>query len=320
MSQLSAELSDFKHWYLLGLQLNISKDILDCIEQTHGTKVRQCIEMIQHWLSNTKTPTWGTVHEALQNIGENALAARIANKYDIQTSSSCEGNPKSEQSTSSISEEMSLVSMSNVCRVDSTSEESLRSETSSNVVEERSIVPGLKQSDHRKGKSTSAAKSKHLQIITREKWRISTCFATIIDRITILLEKHVSRDELVRFLRFQCHPLCPGKLYVDQRILQDCSSISDIMGSLVPDYINYMETGLLEAIVERFEVEQAQKLLQKYLDCYPHLRQLSDMPDPVPDERLDLTRRKRLRAKCDGDFERLLKDKDPQSLGKLPHV
>ena len=150
MSQLSAELSDFKHWYLLGLQLNISKDILDCIEQTHGTKVRQCIEMIQHWLSNTKTPTWGTVHEALQNIGENALAARIANKYDIQTSSSCEGNPKSEQSTSSISKEMSLASMSNVCRVDSTSEESLRSETSSNVVEERSIVPGLKQSDHRK--------------------------------------------------------------------------------------------------------------------------------------------------------------------------
>ena len=75
------------------------------------------------------------------------------------------------------------------------------------------------------------------------------------------------------------------------------------MGSLVPDYINYMETGLLEAIVERFEVEQAQKLLQKYLDYYPHLRQLSDMPDPVPDERLDLTRRKRLRAKCDGDFE-----------------
>jgi len=64
-----------------------------------------------------------------------------------------------------------------------------------------------------------------------------------------------------------------------------------------------LETGLLEAILESFQVEEAQNLLQEYHDRYPHLRQLSDMRDPVPDERLDLTRRKRLRAKCDGDFE-----------------
>ena len=61
-----------------------------------------------------------------------------------------------------------------------------------------------------------------------------------------------------------------------------------------------METGLLEAIVK---VEEAQRLLQECHDRYPHLRQLSDMPDPVPDERLDLTRRKRLRAKYDGDLK-----------------
>jgi len=81
LSQLSAELKEFKHWYLLGLQLNITKDTLDSIEQLHDNKVRRCIEMIQHWMNNSKTPTWETVHEALRNIGESVLAAKIADKY-----------------------------------------------------------------------------------------------------------------------------------------------------------------------------------------------------------------------------------------------
>jgi len=124
-----------------------------------------------------------------------------------------------------------------------------------------------------------------------------------MDRITEILEVLVKLQALLRFLRFHCHPLNPEMLYVDRYILHHAHSVSEVMESLVPDYINYMETGFLEAIVESFEVEEAQKLLQEYHDRYPHLRQLSDMPDPVPDERLDLTKRKRLRAKCDGDFE-----------------
>ena len=42
---------------------------------------------------------------------------------------------------------------------------------------------------------------------------------------------------------------------------------------------------------------------REYNDRYPHIRQLSNMPNPVPDERLDLIRCKILRVKCDGDFE-----------------
>ena len=144
---------------------------------------------------------------------------------------------------------------------------------------------------------------KHLQILAREQWRVSAYFETVMWRITKILAQHVELEDLVSFLQFQCHPLNPEALYVDKHILQHISSVSEVIKSLVPDYINYMETGLLEAIVESFEVEEAQKLLQEYHDRYPHLRQLSDMPDPVPDERLDLTRRKRLRVKCDSDFE-----------------
>ena len=86
LSQLSAELRDFENWYLLGLQLNISKNTLDSIEKLPNTKVRQCIEMIQHWINKCQNPQWGTVHEALRNIGESVLAAEIAEKYHVQSS------------------------------------------------------------------------------------------------------------------------------------------------------------------------------------------------------------------------------------------
>ena len=306
MSQLSAELIDFKHWYLLGLQLNVSKDILDSIEQTHDTKVRQCIEMIQHWINSSKSPTWETVLGALRNIGENVLAARLAHKYSIQPSDSSGGNPKPEHCTRSTSEEMPPMPLSGVYEIGSTSEEHLKSEHYSvvgGVSEEMSVVPTSEQSSSSSSIKKRAAKSKHLQFITREQQRVCAYFATVMMRISKLLAEHVKLEDLVSFLHFHCHPLCPEALYVDKQILQHLSSVSQVIESLVPDYINYMETAFLEDIVDSFEVLEAQKLLQGYHDRYPHLRQLSDMPDPIPDERLDLTRRKRLRAKCDGDFE-----------------
>ena len=278
LSQLSAELKDFGNWYLLGLQLNISKDTLDSIEKLHETKMRQCIEMIEPWVSNLENPKWETVHEALRIIGESVLAARIADKYDVRPS--CRGEekslaPKSEQS----GEEMSLAP---------------RLEHPISSCEERLLIP--KSSD-------AAVEVKSRVIISREQKRICSYFATVMDRITEILKALLKLEALLQFLHFHCHPLNPEMLYVDQHILHHTVSVSDVMKSLVPDYINYMDTVLLEAIVERFEVKEAQKLLQEYHDRYPHLRQLSDMPDPVPDERLDLTRRKRLRATCDLDFD-----------------
>ena len=148
-------------------------------------------------------------------------------------------------------------------------------------------------------KSSSTFKSR---LISREQRRICCNFTTAMGRITDLVAAIVKPKKLLQFLRFYCHPLYPEMLYIDRKILQ-CTSVSKIMESLVPDYINYMNTGLLEDIIETFEIEEAQHLLQQYHDHYPNNRLLRDMPDPVPDERLDLTRCKRLRAKCDGDFD-----------------
>ena len=237
--------------------------------------MRQCIEMIEHWVSNLDNPKWETVHEALRNIGESVLAARIADKYDVQPSCSGEEKslvPRSEQS----GKEMSLAPRSE--HPNSSCEESLLSSDAAMVIKSKVII-------------------------TQEQKRVCSCFATVMDRITELLEALIKLEMLLRFLRFHCHPLYPEMLYVDRHILHHTSSVSEVMESLVPDYINYMDTVLLEAIVERFEVKEGQRLIQEYHDRYPHLRLLSDMPDPIPDERLDLTRRKRLRANCDGDFD-----------------
>ena len=261
LSQLSTELRNVENWYLLGLQLNISKDILDSIEKTHDMRVRRCIEMVQHWISNSNNPTWEAVHEALRNIGESVIAAKIAGKFNIQPS---------------------------ITR------------------EEKLLVPSSEHPSSR-GEQMSESSSttkvrKQGRLISQEQRRIISYFAAVMDRITDIIETVIKLEKLLRFLRFHCHLLYPETPYMDEHILQRTSSVSEVMECLVPEYINYMETGLLEAIIERFECKEAQSLLQEYHNRYPMNRLLTDMPNPVSDERLDQTRRKRLWVECNGDI------------------
>ena len=259
--QLSTELKHFENWYLLGLQLSISKNALDSIEKACNTSVRCCIEMLQHWINNSKNPSWDAFHEALRNIGESVVAEKIALKYNIKT----------------ITEEEKLPAQSSP-HPSSGREETPESSTTGKVLKPR-------------------------QIILREQGRVTGYFAIVMDRITEIVASSVKQDKLLQFLHFYGHPLNPEMRYIDQQILQNTSSVSEVMKSLFPDYINYINTGLLEDIIVRFECKEAEILLQQYHDRYPINRLLRDMPDPVPDKRLDLTRRKRLRAKCDDDFD-----------------
>ena len=255
LSQLSAELRDFKKWYLLGLQLNLGTDTLDSIEKAHDGSDRQCIKMVQHWISSSNNPTWEDVHEALRNIGESVIAAEIASKYNIQPS---------------------------VTR------------------EEKLLTPHTKHSSSESNSRTKALKPR--QLISREERRIICYFTIVMDRITEIVASSVKLDKLLQFLYFYHHQLYPEIHYLDQQTLQSTNSVSAVMKYLVPEYINYMETELLEAIIERFKCTEAQSLLQEYHDRYPINRLLTDMPNPVSDERLDLTQRKRLRVECNGDL------------------
>ena len=258
LSQLSAELRDFKKWYLLGLQLNLGTNTLDSIEKAHDNSDRQCIKMVQHWISSSNNPTWGDVHEALRNIGESVIAAEIASKYNIQPS---------------------------VTR------------------EEKLLTPHTERSGNESSSTTKSLKPRRL--ISREERRIICYFTIVMDRITEIVVSSVSLDKLLQFLYLYCHQLYPEMHYLEQQTLQDTSSVSAVMKSLVPEYVNYMATELLDAIIERFDCKEARSLLEQYHDRYPINRLLKDMPDPVSDDRLDQTKRKRMRVECNGgiDFE-----------------
>ena len=261
LRQLSVELKDFENWYLLGLQLDISKDALDSIERTYNTQVRCCIEMVQHWINNSKNPSWNAIHGALRSIGESVIAEKLASEYNIQPSI--------------------------------TREEKLPAQSSEH----------LSSRGEETSESSSITKTMKLrQTILQEQARIPGYFAIVMDRITEIVALSVEQDKLLQFLHFYGHRLKPEMRYIGQEILQSTGSVSEVMKSLFPDYINYMNTGLLEDIIVRFECTEAESLLQQYHDRYPINRLLRDMPDPVSDERLDLTRRKRLQSKCDRDF------------------
>ena len=255
-NELCTELRDFKKWYLLGLKLDISKGTLDFIEKIHDTADRQCLEMFQHWISNSKNPKLEALHEALKNIGESVIAEEMACKYDIRPS---------------ISREENLPAQS--------------SEHPSNRGEKVSEL-------------SSTLKPRRL--ISREERRIICYFTIVIDRITEKIETAVKLEKLLRFLRFHYHLLNPEMPYIDEHILQRTRNVSEVMECLVPEYINYMNTELLEAIIERFECKEAQSVLQEYHDRYPINRLVTDMLNPVSDERLDQTRRKRLQVECNG--------------------
>ena len=164
----------------------------------------------------------------------------------------------------------------------------------------------FKKHSNSRGEETSESSSTTVALkgrLSREQRRIICCFTIALDRITEILETTVKLETLLRFLHFYSHPLNPEIRCIDQHILQNASSVSEVIKCLVPEDINYMNTGLLEDIIERFDIKEAQALLQQYHDRYPINRLLRDMPDPVSDERLDLTRRKRLRLECNADIE-----------------
>ena len=145
----------------------------------------------------------------------------------------------------------------------------------------------FKKLSNSRGKETAESSStlKPRRLISKEQRRIIAYFAAIFVKITEILETNVKLEKLLWFLRFYGHPLHSESYYIDQQILRS-TSVSEVMERLFPEHINYMETGLLEDIIERFECKEAQTLLQQYHDRYPINRLLRDMPDPVSDERL----------------------------------
>lgn len=70
-------------YYYIGLELQISEEILKKIENDHAETDRRFTEVLSHWLNNGDTITWDTVIAALESplVGHKTLATTLKEKY-----------------------------------------------------------------------------------------------------------------------------------------------------------------------------------------------------------------------------------------------
>ena len=70
-------------WKLLGIQLEIPKDVLATIEKRKMGDPRQCLlEMLEWWLKRMDPPaSWSAIAEAVEFLGKEQLARELRLKY-----------------------------------------------------------------------------------------------------------------------------------------------------------------------------------------------------------------------------------------------
>ena len=71
------------NWHLLGIKLGLEDHQLRTIDHDfRGDGNERCKhEMLSRWLRSAKLPTWKAVVDALQQMGEQAVASKIQAKY-----------------------------------------------------------------------------------------------------------------------------------------------------------------------------------------------------------------------------------------------
>ena len=74
------------NWYNIGLELDISDDDLDAIENDNPQDSSKCLrKMLQHWLRSDLDRTWKSLADALGSnlVQQPALGSEILEKYRI---------------------------------------------------------------------------------------------------------------------------------------------------------------------------------------------------------------------------------------------
>ena len=82
LKELSNALDSVTNWHSLGVKLGLKGHELYAIDKNfHGDNERCKHEMLSSYLQSAKLPTWIAVTDALQLMGEHAVALKIQAKY-----------------------------------------------------------------------------------------------------------------------------------------------------------------------------------------------------------------------------------------------
>ena len=77
----SSELKTVTDWHQLGIKLGLEMHELEKIERDYRGIHRQMLQTLKLWLQNTPDASWLNVVSALEEMGENRVAANIRRKY-----------------------------------------------------------------------------------------------------------------------------------------------------------------------------------------------------------------------------------------------
>ena len=137
----------------------------------------------------------------------------------------------------------------------------------------------------------------------RERHHLSREFSTMLDSVGQTLNKCTKVNDLKKFLYLYSHPLYPDKRYVEPRVYHNAQTVADVVFSLFPQYINYMQHDTLKDIVDKFGDEECTKFLQEYEQFFQRsVRKLRDHPAPVTDEEVEqFSGQKRCKVTISGD-------------------
>ena len=125
----------------------------------------------------------------------------------------------------------------------------------------------------------------------------------MLDAVGNKLNECTNVDVIKKFLKRYSHPLYPEKRYIEPHVYCDAKTVADILDSLFPQYINYMEHYVLEEIVDKFGDTECRECFQKYEQFFRRsMRKLRDHPAPLTDEEIEQSSgQKRLKVTISGD-------------------
>ena len=125
-------------------------------------------------------------------------------------------------------------------------------------------------------------------------------FQQLISGVGTLLAESVAANELKEFLQSFNHILYPEAQYIDSRLLKNAESLPQILTTLQPHVINFLNWGVLQRAADAFSIK-AILAVQSYARRFPPNTKLSTLPDPLSEEEMsDFKGFQRLRVTCGG--------------------
>ena len=125
-------------------------------------------------------------------------------------------------------------------------------------------------------------------------------FQQLISDVGTSLAGTVEVSQLKEFLQGFGHILYPESQYIDPSVLNNADSTSHIFTALQPEFINFLNWGILWKAADAFDIEIA-PAFQLYKSRLPSDTQLSTLPDPQSEKEIsEFKIVQKLRVTCGG--------------------